>query len=418
MIKKFFLIFFLVFFNPFVIFAQEKVFINEFLIDPQPQKVEIINIGSQSADISSWIIDDDGGSSSFFTIPENTVLEANSCLVFQENFYLNKSSKDTLRLINKKGDLIDFYSYQSSPGTNISFSRLPDGEGNWATSEPNFGFFNNDKTLCLNQTPTLTPTPVLTLTYSPTLTPTSSQLSLILTPTPTLDLISYDNIFISEVMVNPSADQKEWVEIYNNNDFPVFLSDWYLDDLENAGSSSKKFSLTIEKKEYKAIILETSMFNNNGDQVRLLDFNKNLKDSFEYNNSKQGKTWARESFDNDNFCLQETSFEKENYPCLYPSPAISLTNSINKNKDKKPLRNFLSNSKTNKKIIFNKNQKPQVLGISDIRQPLIKENPWKKFFLKLAFFYSFLTIFLILIKIKNIYASTIKKFFSSLIYSQ
>jgi hypothetical protein len=137
--------------------------------------------------------------------------------------------------------------------------------------------------------------------------------------------ISYDNIYISEAMVNPVTGEKEWLEIYNDNDFPVSLKNWYIDDLENAGSSPKIFSLEISAKSYGVFNLSSSMFNNDGDSVRLLDFNKNLKDDFEYEKSEQGKTLGRTRLDLDDFCLQEPSKNSVNNPCINP---ILTTTSI------------------------------------------------------------------------------------------
>ena len=51
------------------VFADSKILISEFLIDPQPQSVEIFNSGTESADVSDWIIDDSGGTT-FYTIPK------------------------------------------------------------------------------------------------------------------------------------------------------------------------------------------------------------------------------------------------------------------------------------------------------------------------------------------------------------
>src|SRR3989344_4800569 len=97
-----------------------QVRINEFLIDPLPQRVELINIGSLSADISGWYIDDFGGNS-FFTIPQIDPLPPSS-------------------------------------GSGITFKKLPDGIGNWATGEADFGFFNKSMNSCIAP-PVPTPTP-------------------------------------------------------------------------------------------------------------------------------------------------------------------------------------------------------------------------------------------------------------------
>ena len=67
------------------------------------------------------------------------------------------------------------------------------------------------------------------------------------------------------------------------------------------------------------------MFNNDGDSVRLLDFNKNLKDDFEYVKTEQEKTLGRTSFDSDDFCLQEPSKNSTNNPCINPTPTVTPT---------------------------------------------------------------------------------------------
>jgi len=142
--------------------------------------------------------------------------------------------------------------------------------GNFNSTEAN----NNavDVTIdALLSTPTPNPT---SLDVSPTM-----GLSPILTET-TAPLISnpqpqtYNNIYLSEVMVDPETGSSEWIEIYNNNDFQIFLNSWYIDDLENEGTTPKKFSLTVNSQDYAVFELSSSMFNNNGDSVRLLDFNQ------------------------------------------------------------------------------------------------------------------------------------------------
>ena len=313
--------------NTFPVLAQSKILINEFLIDPQPQSVEIFNSGTESADISDWIIDDSGGTT-FFTIPKDNVIFPNQCLVFSGDFNLNKASPDTVQLINSSRQLIDIFSYKSSSGSGISYYRFPDNDNYWTTGSANLGFYNfstEQKCLFPTLTPTLTPTlePMLTLIPTITIMPTEGTGN----PSPTLPAvvlteagpISYDNIYISEVMVNPPTGEKEWVEIYNDNDFSVYLINWFFDDQESSGSSPKKFSLIINAKSYGVADLTSSIFNNDKDNVRLLDFNKDLKDDFEYGKSEQEKTLGRISFESDDFCLQEPSKNFVNNPCIEPT---------------------------------------------------------------------------------------------------
>jgi len=309
------------------IFAQSKILINEFLIDPQPQSVEIFNSGTESADISDWIIDDSGGTT-FFTIGKNNLIFPNQCLVFSGDFNLNKTSADTVRLINNSQQLIDSFSYKSSSGSGITYYRFPDNNSYWTAGSASLGLYNKTSISCLatptlTSIPMLTPTLIITSTITPEITgrinPSPTE-TLILTSTPIPQ--SYDNIYISEVMTYPQSGNNEWIELFNNNDYFVSLNNWYIDDIENGGSSPKSFSADISAKSYYIFNLSSSMFNNGGDSVRLLDNNKNLKDSFEYTGGEQEKTFGRISLDSDDFCQQEPSSGTINNSCINPTPTI------------------------------------------------------------------------------------------------
>ncbi|PIS15840.1 hypothetical protein COT62_01555 [Candidatus Roizmanbacteria bacterium CG09_land_8_20_14_0_10_41_9] len=261
----------------------------------------------------------------YYTIPKNTILYPNSCQVFTSDFNLNKSSSDTIRLFDStfppsssSARLIDSYEYKASPGIGKSFLRLPDASTNWIATEESIGLFNLSKESCVI-TPTLTlPAPLSgepILTYEVGIGPSPSSTPQPETPTSSPS-ISYQNIFISEVMVNPETGSNEWVELFNNNDFDVALSDWYLDDGENEGATPKKFTLDISAKNYEVIDLSSSIFNNDGDQVRILDVDKIQKDSFEYGKSQKGNSFGRRSFDSDEFCEQSPSKGEPNNECV------------------------------------------------------------------------------------------------------
>ena len=411
------------------VFSQFKVLINEFLIDPQPQSVEVFNSGTESADISDWIIDDSGGTT-FYTIPKNNIIFPNQCLVFSGDFNLNKTSVDTVRLINNFQQLIDSFSYKSSSGTGITFFRFPDNNNYWTTGSANLGFYNQTNISCLmTPSPTLTLTPTPTLTITPTLTPMLIMSPIpteTSTPIPTPIPQSYDNIYISEVMVNPPTGGKEWAEIYNNNDFPVSLNNWYLDDIENAGSTPRLISLEIEKKSYAVFDLSSSIFNNSGDSVRLLDFNKNLKDSFEYLLNEQGKSLGRTSLDSDDFCLQEPSKNLVNNSCINPTPTIITpvtTGQINLSPT--IIKSIPSNKPVSiNQLIDTKNLTPieiktsgQVLGTSnELIINSLNNRPLINLLTILSFSYSLLTISSILFKMKLSYGKN-QKIYSSPLYS-
>lgn len=253
----------------------------------------------------------------------------------------------------------------------------------------------------------ITTLPPATQTLAPTNQPVNQ-----LTPTPAL--ASYDNIYLSEVYPYPQTGENEWLELYNDNDFSVELNNWYFDDVENGGSSPKTISLTIEAKSYAVFDLTLSMFNNTGDNVRLLDFNKNLKDSFEYSEGEKSKSWGRTDFQSDQYCLQEPTKNSVNGSCLNQTVAVSPTSKSTstllptskttetKNKviaSYKPPNSIplLSLTKKQSKPI---NQSATVLGINTEAPTVNTNKPLLTSLTLVSFSNSLLTIFSVLLKIK------------------
>ncbi len=156
-------------------------------------------------------------------------------------------------------------------------------------------------------TETISPTPSL---VQPSATPMPTQ-----SPTPTL-ATSYDHVYISEVLVYPDAGISEWVELYNQNVFPVTLNNWYLDDMAESGSLPKLISLTIPSQSYATLEMTTALFNNGGDTIRLLDANKILKDSITYTAALKNYSIGRNVYANENVCLQIPTKGIANNPCI------------------------------------------------------------------------------------------------------
>lgn len=228
---------------------------------------------------------------------------------------------DTI-FLKRNNNVVEIATYSGSFNSSETFTRCPDGSGDWQTLNSVTKNLSNTEaclTWVLSQTePTVTPTiipPTPTPLISP-ISPTAPITPTPKTPTPTPTPISYDNVLISEIMVRPHTQDNEWVELYNNNEFTVDLNNWYLDDAKNAGSSPKLFSLTMPPKEYGIIDLSFSMFDNAGDSVRLLDFNQTLKDSFTYSTSEKGKSWGRKNNEEYAYCIQEASKSQNNNNCL------------------------------------------------------------------------------------------------------
>jgi len=200
--------------------------------------------------------------------------------------------------------------------------------------------------------PTPTPTGV---TSAPSSVPTLPTISITLpqptptvptNPTPTAQQTSYDNIYISEAMVAPNVGEYEWVELYNGNDFDVTLTDWYIDDIANAGSSPKMITIRLGAKKYGIVELPSGIYNNSGDSVRLLDSKFKLKHKFTYDSSNKGYTWGAIDTTFHSFCIQSPSKKAINSGCVTvsnssPSPTMkagkepSLSPTPHQNKQRK-----------------------------------------------------------------------------------
>lgn len=303
-----FLFLILHFFIPRPIYANDhhtSVFINEFQIEPE-QAVELVNRTMATIDISNWYLDDDGGTT-FYTIPAGTTIQPNRCIVLKGSLNLNKSSEDTLRLfdntalpIEEAAQLMDSFTYPRSPGNLITFQRYPDG-GNWATGSATLGAWNETKESCILE-PTATPLITPTAKPQPTQTPTQTHQSI-------------SNIYISEFYPAPLSGEKEWIELYNNNDFEVTLTNWYIDDAENAGASPKIFTTRIAGHGYAVVELTTAIFNNSGDQVRILDSAKKVIDELTYDESENGVSIGWDEILGSVYCLQNPTPNKENTSC-------------------------------------------------------------------------------------------------------
>lgn len=242
-----------------------------------------------------------------------------------------------------------------------------------------------------------TPTPTLIPDSTPTLSPTTAP-------------ISYDNIYLSEVMVNPLTGEDEWIELYNDNDFAVSLTGWYIDDAADSGSSAKIFSLDIPAKGYSVFELTSSIFNNDEDTVRLLDTGKNQKDAFQYIASEKNYSLGRTSWQKNLFCNQTPSKGIVNNNCIVatpmisPAPSIKMINSTTQNK---PASTTTIHPVMNSGSPFNEpsQNQPAVLGeetrITD--QPSVgnlQPTNLIKFFSSLSITYSLLTIVSLLLKMK------------------
>jgi len=328
--------------------------------------IELYNDENAEIDLSQYLLFDLANNK--IKIPPG-YLSPYDFIIATSSSVLNNSG-DTVYLKNNLNDVVETVSYPGGITVEKSYAKCPDGNGQWFSSNVVTKNTSNSPA-CLSLTPTDNPTPIPTSSLVPTTNPTSIS-SITSEPTVT----SYNNIYLSEAMVNPQSGEKEWLEIYNDNNYSVVFDSWFIDDIENAGSSQKLFSLSIPPNGYAVFELSSAMFNNDADSVRLLDFNDSLKDSFEYSKSEKGKSWARISFTDDQYCLQEPSKNLPNNSCLDPittastlTPTSSPTPTVTKIKSVSPKPTVKSITNKSNLLVPSpdrhlNNQPGSVLGIS------------------------------------------------------
>ena len=136
-------------------------------------------------------------------------------------------------------------------------------------------------------------------------------------------------------MVYPDSGQTEWIELYNDNDSEVTLTDWFVDDIENAGSSPKKFTMTIAPKAFGVLDISASMFNNDSDTVRLMDSEETKKDSVSYTSSEKNYSLGKTVISSSTICIQTASKSTVNNICtnIIPTALIGANSPTKKSPD-------------------------------------------------------------------------------------
>jgi hypothetical protein len=118
--------------------------INEFLPHPRSdwngdgtanvgdEYIEIMNLGAEAGSLQNWKLDNGDGGSSPYTLPDVT-LEPRAIVRF---FHADTSialsdGGDTVRLLKPAGQIVDAYTYDVVEAADVSWCRLPDGNGAW-----------------------------------------------------------------------------------------------------------------------------------------------------------------------------------------------------------------------------------------------------------------------------------------------
>ncbi len=315
--------------------ASYAIRLSEFMPQPaagQSEWIELYNPNNFDVELISWQIDDvESGGSSPRTF--SLSIPAKGYAVYELPSAIFNNGGDDVRLIDAGGEVVAQTTYSSSSTTH-SIGIANQAPGTYCELAPSPGGANDDECVVETQptatptkapTPTITPTPTRTPTPTPTRTPT---------PSPTPQLTEVTNIFLSEVMVAPITGESEWIELYNDNDYEVELVEWQIDDVENAGSSPRTFSLTIPAKGYAVYELPSAMFNNSGDDVRVLNGMSEVVAEFSYSSSHTGSTIGTDAFGlfceqtptplelNTQECIVVATPRPTATPTLFPTPTI------------------------------------------------------------------------------------------------
>ncbi|OGK64736.1 hypothetical protein A2313_01935 [Candidatus Roizmanbacteria bacterium RIFOXYB2_FULL_41_10] len=289
--------------------ASAQIRLNEIYPGGSPEWVELYNTASTEANLIDWYVDDvaeKGSSPKKFSL----LIPGLGFGIVELSSIFNNTGGDSVRLLDSQQTEIDHFDYTESVSSTDYFQRCPDGSDNWLLTSHGTQYMSNS-TNCSTptSTPTLQPTEIITLILTSGVSPVPTAQY-----TPPKEGFA-PGVLLSEIMMYPD-NEAEWVEIYNSNDFAVSLENWYLDDAQNAGSTPKKFSLSLDAKSYGTIELSSHIFNNDQDTVRLLNPDQVEQDSLEYTNPEKGASYSRQSFTNDaSWCFTTASKNLVNNPC-------------------------------------------------------------------------------------------------------
>jgi len=241
------LLFFLLF--PHSVLATSNIQITDYSVKT-PEWIQITNNSSESSDISGWYFKYASGNTKVL----DGCISPNSTKVYEYSGFLNGTG-ESLSLYDRTNNLV-----QDLGVINITQKDKP-----------------SSSSTCVIPTNTPIPTTVPTFTPTPTNTPT---------PDPTV-VNPNSGISLTEFMPYSSL---EWAEIYNDNNYPVKLVGWKLND---NNLNTKNFDLSIGSKSYATFDF-SSFLNNDGDKIILINNLGQTVSHWEYsgNNYTLDYSWS------------------------------------------------------------------------------------------------------------------------------
>ncbi len=304
--------------------ASAQVVINEIMYDlkgadDKHEWLEIKNTGSDEVDLTGWKLNDGDGTTNHAlnAPPKNNgrgslVLPANGFLLLADdaltlttdlpNYHgsiidtvLSLSNTfATLKLFNSAGQEMASAFYSKEMGTAGSGKTL-EWKGSFfkeSLAEGGTPGYTNDSG---NQSPASpTPTPAPSASPLPAAPENETVSSPTPSPAPAPSFQYSENIFINEFLPYPLKDEKEWVELYNAGSETINLTGWQIDDEENSTSPlTIPDNTQIKSGEFLVVTMSKSMFNNDGDKIRLLWPDGQVVHSVSYQTAKQNQSCSR-----------------------------------------------------------------------------------------------------------------------------
>jgi len=290
--------------NNTIVHYSNDIVINELMPNPAGSDdfewIELFNPSSTAVDLAGWTLRDASGKKYFINNDDfiDTVLLEHDFFVVPRaisGLTLNNNS-ETLELLNPDLILVDYTSYDTSAGDNITW--VLDNTGAWQwTVENTKGAKNIIKNL-----PTQNED-------DDEISSTTGISSDVIDNDVNSDVLAIDShttstnwqyatsgeIVITEILPAPVGDDRteEFIEIYNKSDFTVAMHNWRLSDPKTDYIFP---DIVINAGEYLLLDRSTTKIalNNTGDVVSLFNIVDELVDSLEYMPAVNNQAYVRD----------------------------------------------------------------------------------------------------------------------------
>ncbi|MFH2063108.1 MAG: lamin tail domain-containing protein, partial [bacterium] len=256
--------------------------------DTEGEFIEIVHVGPATASTAGWTLRDARGRS--FGLPDVT-LAPNQPVSFPY-------SQTKLTLVNSGGTL-ELVAPDGSVRDTVTYGEGDEGESyardgaNWSwtpTPTPNQA---NEFPVPADEEPTTDePTDDEPVADEPVAEEPVEE-----TPTPEEETVS-TSVRLSEFLPDPVGDDAtgEWIELHNFGLNAADLTGWKLDDIDGGSSPFELDGQSIPAGGYLTLDRPTTKLslNNDTDSVRLIRPDGSVADSFDYADSKEGRSYARD----------------------------------------------------------------------------------------------------------------------------